>query len=262
VIDLHSHVLPGIDDGAGSQQDAIEMCRLAGVDGIEVIVATPHQRHQQWTNADPEGMERLRAALQTELGARPRIELGAEVGVDSELLSELDRPGRGGIVSLAGSRYLLIEFHSSGIGPDPAWVIHELVVAGWRPVVAHPERVRWLAEDIDLARDLVERGAHFQLTAMSLTGGFGRKLQARADALLREGLVDFVASDMHGVRSRPPGLSAAYERLAKDHGETMAERWMHDNPLCVLEDRPLPTVCGRLAPDVPSQRMTSHPIPR
>jgi protein-tyrosine phosphatase len=112
-------------------------------------------------------------------------------------------------------------------------------VASWRPVLAHPERIPWLAEEPRLLADLVERGALLQLTAMSVTGELGRGSQVCSSQLLEEDLAHFVASDAHDARVRPPRLSKAYELIAERWGEERARRLFVDNPKAVLENRPL-----------------------
>jgi protein-tyrosine phosphatase len=241
MIDLHCHILPGVDDGAQSFDEAIAMCHLAAADGCEAMVATPHQRRGEWWNADRERLAALADEIQDAVGAALRVHLGGEVHVDSELLSEVEKlPDGSGILPLAGSRYLLIEFGPSGTPRKGIHLVHELGVAGWRPVIAHPEFIPWLAPHPELVARLISLGATAQVTAMSVTGDFGRRPQADAFALLDAGLVHFVASDAHGVRRRPPGLRRAYQTIAGRWGEETARRLTRDNPRAVLEDRPLP----------------------
>ena len=238
MIDLHCHILPGVDDGAPTLAEAVAMCRMAAEDGCEAMVATPHQRRGEWWNSDREYLAALAGELQEAVGPGFRIYLGGEVHVDSELLAEVEKGD--GILPLAGSRYLLIEFGSAGTPAESVHLIHELAVAGWRPVIAHPEFIPWLAPDPELVALLVGRGAFTQVTAMSLTGDFGRRPQNDAVALLEAGLVHFVASDSHGIRRRPPGLGRAYRTIAGRWGEDAARRLTTDNPRAVVEDRPLP----------------------
>jgi protein-tyrosine phosphatase len=241
MIDLHCHILPGVDDGARSLAEAVAMCRLAAEDGCEGMVATPHQRRGEWWNADRDQLAALADQLQTEVGAGFRVYLGGEIHVDSELLDEVEKlPAGGGVLPLAGSRYLLIEFDSAGTTAEAVHLVHELVVAGWRPVVAHPEFIPWLAADVALVARLVALGARTQVTAMSVTGEFGRRPQADTWALLEAGLVHFLASDSHGTRRRPPGLRRAYDLIAGRWGEPAARRLTADNPRAVVENRPLP----------------------
>jgi protein-tyrosine phosphatase len=243
MIDLHCHVLPGIDDGARSLGEAAEMCRLAAADGCEVLVATPHQRRGPWWNDDRGHLAGLVQDVQDVIGPSPRVLLGGEVHVDSpsELLAEVAQlPEGGGILPLAGSRYLLIEFGQTGTESEAANLVHELSVSGWRPILAHPEFIPWLAEDHGLVARLVSLGALTQVTAMSVTGDFGRAPQQDALALIGAGLVHFVASDSHGPRRRPPGLSRACRTISGRFGQAMARRLSTDNPRAVIEDRPLP----------------------
>jgi protein-tyrosine phosphatase len=241
MIDLHSHVLPGVDDRAQSLEEAVAMCRLAAQDGCEALVATPHQRRGEWWNADRERLAALAGEVQGALGAGLRVLLGGEIHVDSGLLAEVEKlPEGGGILPLAGSRYLLIEFGPLGTPAEAIHLVHELVVAGWRPVIAHPEFIPWLSPDPGLVARLVSLGAFTQVTAMSVTGDFGRRPLADTLALLDAGLVHFVASDSHGVRRRPPGLRRAWQVISARLGEEVARRLVDDNPRAVIEDRPLP----------------------
>jgi protein-tyrosine phosphatase len=239
MIDLHCHILPGIDDGAKSLEEAVEMCRMAAAEGCRAMIATPHQRRGTWWNGDRESIVGLARDLQAALGPELRVLVGGEVHVDSELLAEVERLPGGGILTLAGSRYLLIEFDTQGRAGEAIHLIHELVVAGWRPIVAHPEFIPWLSGDLDLVKRLVALGALVQVTAMSVTGDFGRGPMAETHTLIEEGLVHFVASDCHGVQRRPPGLRRAYRTIAGRWGAEVAKRLTSDNPRAVVQNRPL-----------------------
>lgn len=245
MIDLHLHLLPGVDDGAQSIEQALAMGRIAAADGCTALVATPHQRRDEWSNDDAQRLADRLAELASRLprdaqGSVPQVHLGGEVRVDSELLADLARPGQSGVLSLAGSRYLLLEFEPSGFGPDPVEIVHELLAEGWWPIVAHPEVVPflWESDDDPLAR-LVEAGALFQVTAMSVTGEFGKGAKERVWELLRAGCVQFVASDAHRPDWRPPGLAAARKLLARELGEATAAALTKIHPLAVVENRPL-----------------------
>ncbi len=251
MIDLHLHLLPGVDDGAPSLAQAIEMARIAAADGCHVLVATPHQRRDEWANDDPQRLADALAELAAKLppgdqrgqagqGSLPELRLGGEVRVDSDLLADLAKPGRGGVLSLAGSRYLLLEFEPSGFGPHPVELVHELRAEGWWPIVAHPEVVPFFWEASDgLLAHLVEAGALFQVTAMSVTGEFGKGAKERVWELLRAGCVQFVASDSHRPDWRPPGLARARKAIARELGEALATDLTENHPRAVLDDRPL-----------------------
>lgn len=248
MIDLHLHLLPGVDDGAQSIEQALAMGRIAAADGCTALVATPHQRRDEWSNDDAQRLADRLAELASRLprdaqGSVPQVHLGGEVRVDSELLADLARPGQSGVLSLAGSCYLLLEFEPSGFGPDPVEIVHELLAEGWWPIVAHPEVVPflWESDDDPLAR-LVEAGALFQVTAMSVTGEFGKGAKERVWELLRAGCVQFVASDAHRPDWRPPGLAAARKLLARELGESVAAALTEIHPGAVVANRPLTSV--------------------
>ncbi len=240
MIDLHLHLLPGVDDGAETLEQAVAMGAIAAADGCRVLVATPHQRRDEWGNRDPQRLADRLAEVALKLPGAPRLLLGGEVRVDSELLADLAQPGRSGILALAGSRYLLLEFEPTGLGPPPVELVRELLAEGWAPIVAHPEVVPFFWEnDDDLLARLVEAGALFQVTAMSVTGEFGKATKSRAWDLLHAGCVQFVASDAHRPDWRPPGLARARQALARELGTGLAEELTLTNPLAVVENRPL-----------------------
>ncbi len=249
MIDIHTHVLPGIDDGAADLEVAVEMCRLAAAAGCEALIATPHQRTPTWENTDPGALEALRREVEDAAGGVPKLLPGGEIRVDSMLLDELERHPETGLLPLAGSRYLLLEFARRGPVPDPLTLTHELCVAGWVPVLAHPEMIPFLGADLDLMARLAEAGALFQVTAMCVSGDAGPRFQALCDRMIERGLVHFVASDAHGTARRPPDLHRARRRLAERWGEELAERLTAGNPRRVIEDRPL-----KALPAVPETR--------
>jgi protein-tyrosine phosphatase len=241
VIDIHCHVLPGVDDGPQTLADAVAMCRLAAADGCQTLVATPHQRHPVFEGLTRERLEQAWRELTAALGGSPQVLLGAEVRVDSDLFADLERhPPE--VLSLAGGRYLLVELPRIPVqGPPAEDVVHELVVAGWRPVLAHPEMLPWLGEDLDRVADLVAGGAMLQVTAAALTGDFGRLPEELGWQLVEAGLVHFVASDAHSPTWRPPGLATVRGALERRCGAALATRLLVDNPARVLADAPLPS---------------------
>ncbi len=238
MIDLHAHLLPGVDDGPATLDETKEMCQLAAADGVEAVVVTPHQRHELWPDVERSALEALFGEVR-EVCGELNLALGAEIRVDSELLGEVDRLPGGELLPLAGSRYLLLEFPSVMPTVEPRSLVHELVIAGWHPVLSHPERIPWMAEDPLLLEALVERGAFLQLTAMSVTGELGRGPLECAVSLLDGDLAHFVSSDAHDPHLRPPRLSGAYREIVARWGEERAERLTVLNPTAVLENRPL-----------------------
>jgi len=239
VIDLHCHILPGVDDGAVNLADAVAMCRLAAADGCTVMVATPHQRHASFPLATREALQAAHDELTAALARdeeRVEVRMGAEVRVDSELLADMERPGAEAL-ALAGSRYVLLEFPRAEVGPAPEEIVHELLLGGWRPVLAHPEVLPWL--EVPRLGALVEGGALLQVTAAAITSDFGRYPHQKVWELLDEGLVHFVASDSHSPTWRAPGLSKARALLTQRLGSATARALVEDNPASVLADVPL-----------------------
>lgn len=239
MIDLHLHLLPGVDDGPETLEQSLAMCRQAAAEGCVALVATPHQRRDEWRTDDPAPLQARLDELAARCGAAPRLYLGGEVRVDSELLADLERPGRGGVLTLAGSRYLLLELDPEGIGPDPVELAAELVRRGFAPVVAHPELTPFLWGEEDLIERVVAAGGLLQTTAMSVTGQFGRAVRERVWSLLDADLVHFVASDAHRPDWRPPGLARAHALLAERLGLATAQRLTVANPMAVIENRSL-----------------------
>lgn len=230
MIDLHAHLLPAVDDGPETLDAAVTMCRLAYEGGCRQMVATPHLRRDQWPDRPrAELLERL-AALQRALDVPLALELGAEVRVDSELLRELSAMADDELPTLAASNALLLELEPRGIGPDPVELVRELVERGFRPVIAHPELTPCLRGDLALAGELVRAGAWLQLTAMSVTGEFGRVPRLAAGDLLEAGLVHAVGSDAHRPDWRPPGLSRARAEIVRHWGEAVAAALTEGNP--------------------------------
>lgn len=242
LIDLHAHVLPGVDDGAASFDEAVAMCRAAAEDGCTALVATPHLRHARWWNGERRPLEALHDRLCQLLDGAPELHLGGEIAVHSESVDEIFDLPEGELLTLAGSRYVLLELDWHGLGPNVFDVLHELKVRGLFPIIAHPERVRWLASDTGLVEELVVRGAYVQITAMSVVGELGPDLRRLCERWIQADLVHFVASDAHGVSLRPPGLAAAYRAVETRFGEELATRIFRDHPAAVVENRPLVSV--------------------
>jgi protein-tyrosine phosphatase len=247
VIDLHVHLIPGVDDGAASLDEALELCRLADADGCSTLVATPHRRRDEWPDLPAAALAARLAEVERAAGGRPRLRLGAEIRVDSDLERDLARADRGGALALAGSRYLLLELEPRGFGPDPAALVAELAHGGWRPIVAHPELTPWLVREPEAIARLAAAGALFQLTAMSVTGEFGRAARERALALLEAGHAHFLASDAHRAGWRPTGLAAARDEVERRFGRARAQALTELHPRAVLEDRPLPVAVAGVA---------------
>jgi protein-tyrosine phosphatase len=236
VIDLHSHILPDIDDGARSLEDALGMARAAVADGITTIAATPHVRVDYPTSAST--MERavgeLRAALADE---RIGLELlpGGEIALDSLDLLGADELARFG---LGGSRsYVLLEFPYEGWPVALPSIVLGLRTRGITPVIAHPERSRAVQADPARLRPIALSGALCQLTAASLDGRLGRRNRDAGFELLERGLAQLVASDAHTPDIRGIGMSGAVDAL----GDPALARWLTETvPAAIVAGEPVP----------------------
>ncbi|MGV8042502.1 MAG: tyrosine-protein phosphatase [Thermoanaerobaculaceae bacterium] len=239
MIDIHVHVLPGIDDGPADLGEAVEMCRMAAADGVTTVVATPHQVHEEWENTDAAQIRQLCAEVEGAAGQAVHVLPGAEIRACMEIPAGLDDQARSGLLSLAGSRYVLVEPSPYPFAPSLGDLVYELCVAGWRPVLAHPERYGYLAEDPERMRSLVGKGALLQVSAGSVTGSNGRRAHEAVRFLMDNRLAHFLASDGHDRAARPPRLGEARALVAGRWGETLAEALTEANPRAVIEDRPL-----------------------
>ena len=209
MIDLHSHVLPGLDDGAEDIDEAVAMCLTAALEGVEVLAATPHVRAEDYPTTAEE-MEAAFAALRKAVGGVLRLVPGGELD-----LEELGRPAEElRRFALAGNpAYLLVETPYYGWPLDLAQRLFALRVAGITPVLAHPERNSDVQHRPDVLRPLVEHGVLVQLTAASVDGRLGRRPQACAFDLLQQGLAHLIASDAHAPSVRAIGMKAAVAAL-------------------------------------------------
>ena len=226
MIDLHSHVLPGLDDGAANLDESLAICAAAAADGTEVLAATPHVRHDYPTT--PEAMERAFEALRA---AGPAVELVRGGELD---LEELDRPKEElQRFALGGSRYLLVETPYFGWPLDLAERLFRLHVQGFGTVLAHPERNPDVQERPELLESIVAGGTLVQLTAASVDGRLGRQTRACARELLDRGLAHMVASDAHAPEIRAIGLTPAVASLGDD---TLAAWLTVEVPRAVLAD--------------------------
>jgi protein-tyrosine phosphatase len=232
VLDLHSHVLPGIDDGPQDVAGSVEILRAARADGIERIAATPHVRDDHPTT--PERMESAVAGLNA-LGEEVEVLTGAEL--DLRRLRTLDdaalrRFGLGG-----NPRLLLLETPFACWPLDLRGLVFDLEMRGFAVVLAHPERNPEVQDRPELLRELVDAGVAVQLTAGSVDGRLGRRPAASAKELLDLGLAHLIASDAHAPSVRAIGMRDA---AAAAGGGALA-RWLtYDVPHALLEGRPLP----------------------
>lgn len=235
MIDLHSHILPGIDDGATSLEVSLEMARMAVTDGTTVLACTPHIYPGMYMN-DSAGIHAARDALQKELDAR-QIALRLVVGADAHLVPELlDGLKSGRVPTLNGSRYFLLEPSHHTAPPHFEDTVFQIMAAGYVPVVTHPERLVWIEGHYDVFERLAQRGAWMQLTAGSIAGKFGKYALYWSKRFLRDGLVHIVASDAHTTKRRSTVMSDAIPLMRRLAGEAEVQQMLVHRPQAILDD--------------------------
>lgn len=241
MIDLHCHILPGLDDGARDLDQAVDMARIAHEDGIEIIVGTPHLFNGRFDYDDLAVFEEKRVLLEGALtagGVPLKIFSGAEVHITHDLVASVRRH-REQLV-LAGGSYIFIEFPYDHVFQGVKDLFFELMSERLTPVIAHPERNTAFAQSPKLLFELVEMGALTQTNGGSLLGRYGPDTEEAALRFLEMGLVHFISSDGHNTHSKPPRLAAAVERAAAVVGREKAVALVRDNPLAVIEDKEIP----------------------
>jgi protein-tyrosine phosphatase len=233
MIDIHCHLLPGVDDGAADEQTAVAMCRLAAEHGTTDLVATPHANHRY--EFSPERNQELRRRLQEQVGPSPRLHLGCDFRLSYDnIQAALSEPAR---FAINGGQYLLVEFSDQVISQGTSAVFASLGEAGLTPIITHPERNPLLRDHRSRLAAWVHRGCLIQVTGHSLLGAFGSRARESAISLINAGLVHLVASDAHDLDKRPPVLTDSYAFVADRWGEELARQLFVDNPRAVIEGR-------------------------
>ena len=233
MIDIHCHILPGIDDGAIDLVEAVKMAEIALADGIAGIVATPHIKEalidRQFLSTCHEMLTRL---LEKKL-IPVNIFLGGEVSVyiDSSIFN---------LYTINGTKYVLIELPTGHLPKNTGETLFKLIVNGFRPIIAHPERNISILKKPDILFDLLNMQVLVQITAGSITGMFGPDTKACARFLLQKGVVSFIASDAHSAGYRRPVLSKGVQAAAKIIGRENALKLVTGNPKAMLAGEPIP----------------------
>lgn len=235
MIDLHCHMLPGIDDGPTSLEVSLAMARCAVADGIRFTACTPHIYPGLYEN-DRAGIEAAAAAFREAL-AEAGIPLQIGVGADTHLAPDLAGGIRGGRVpTLCGSRYFLLEPPHHVAPPRFQDSVFNLLAAGFVPVITHPERLTWIEDHYPVFLELVKQGAWMQITAGSVTGRFGKRPQYWAERMLDEKQVHILATDSHHIDKRPPLLAEGRDAAARRVGAEEAHHMVVTRPQGILDD--------------------------
>ncbi|WP_301550541.1 tyrosine-protein phosphatase [Guptibacillus hwajinpoensis] len=220
MIDIHSHILPGIDDGAKSVEDSLAMARQAAEQGITKIVATPHNKNGTYDNG--RGVILNEVQLLNESLQQEGIDLEILPGQENRIYGELVDDLQGDELLTVNQKglYMLIEFPSSHLPRYANKLLFDLQVKGIIPIIVHPERNREIMENPERLYKLIKEGALSQLTGKSVTGEMGKKIQKFSFDLIQYNLAHFIASDAHNTINRPFDLRDAMETVGKEFGNS------------------------------------------
>jgi protein-tyrosine phosphatase len=237
MIDLHSHILPGVDDGAPNMETALDMARMAVDDGIRVMAATPHFMPGLYDNETED--VRIRIANFNQILGEAGIDLQIVVGCDAHIRPDfLDCLRDGSILRLNDSRYVLFEPPHMTLPPRLEDLLFNVQMAGYVPILTHPERLKWIEQHYDVFQSLAKSGVWMQITCGSLTGRFGSRPKYWAERMLAEGLVHILATDAHNLTSRPPSMASAFAKAQAEVGLDEANNLVLIRPVNVLDDQP------------------------
>lgn len=231
MIDIHCHILYGVDDGSPDYETSCRMVDCLADEGVSAIIATPHYRHQMFSYPVQRIEDALTRLSAYAAGRHVTLFPGCEYHVNHDIFSHLES---GRVHTLADSDYVLTEYSYTS---DLARILdytEELVMRGWRPVIAHAERYEVFQRRPRLAEEVIQQGAQIQVNADSVLGLDGRGMKKCALKLLDLGLVDYIASDAHDLEERAPHLNKCYSLVRKRYGEESAGILFEKNPRRIL----------------------------
>lgn len=239
MIDIHCHILPGVDDGPGKIEESVEMCRIAEADGIKVVVATPHYNPGKY-EFPLDRINRAKESLEEELYKNDislKLLLGSDVSITPETHKDIESKPE---ITIGGDRkYILAEFHDSYVPPNWESYLLSLIPKGTVPILTHPERNKWFMDHPLAMETFAKNGGLVQISAMSLTGEFGYEIQDVTINMLENSLVHIIATDAHSVEHRPPLLSDSLKVAEDIIGSESARKMVFDNPASVIKGLPL-----------------------
>jgi protein-tyrosine phosphatase len=236
MIDLHAHILHGMDDGPGDMETSLRMLKAAAEDGITKIVATPHYV----TGANRYDKDGLKCTFD-QLADTARLSgleiellLGNELFMDEYIIGALNA---GQCFTIAGTRYVLVELPLYRVPPYTERVLYDFINNGYKPILAHPERYAGVQADPNTLKAYIDMGCMVQLNATSINGAGGCRLQQVSRLLLEHNMAHIIASDCHSDIARPPLMTQAYKRVQGWLGKEKADRLFCQNPERVLMDQ-------------------------
>ncbi|MBS4192621.1 tyrosine protein phosphatase [Bacillus sp. FJAT-49705] len=220
MIDIHSHILPGLDDGAKTMAESLEMARHAVEEGIRIMIATPHHKNRFFENPKDIIFQKVRE-LNKELrdeGISLTILAGQEPAIHGDILEDFKK---GELLTLNETQYLFIELPSGHVPRYTEQFLFDLQNMGAVPIIVHPERNQGMVERPEILYNLVKKGALAQLTASSISGMFGKNVKKFSHQLIAANLIHFIASDAHNIHNRAFHMANAYEVIESDYGIDM-----------------------------------------
>ncbi len=236
MVDIHSHILPEVDDGAASWEMAEQMCHMAIEDGVRHMVATPHSNDRY--HYDREYLSRALQCLQKRVGDGLRLSLGCDLHLSYEnLQAALEDPSR---YTIADTHYLLVELSNYSIPPSTGDSLMRLADRGLMPILTHPERNPILQKSPKRVLEWAAAGVVMQVTASAFTGLWGESVRRSARWLLKNNAIHVLASDAHDTSRRVPGLSSARVAVAEICGDEVADALVEINPSAIINGQPVP----------------------
>jgi protein-tyrosine phosphatase len=238
MVDIHCHILPGLDDGAESLEAACAMAEMAIADGVTHVIGTPHANEDY--RFAPEVIHKRCSELQAMFEGRLTLATGCDFHLSFENLQDIRYAATR--YTLNQKNYLLVEFADYSIPPSMDQALHQLQLAGLRPVITHPERNPLIRAQPERLFQWLRQGCYAQVTAGSLHGRWGSAAKEAARRWLDCGAVHFLASDAHNTTSRPVKLKETFDHVAKTYGEKTARSLLVENPMAAFEGLDLPYV--------------------
>ena len=231
IVDIHSHTIPNVDDGSKSFEESIEMLRLSEKSGTKTMVVTPHYFYNRFEEGY-ESVEKIFIELLEKVKEEKleiEILLGQEVFLHNSILTlikeEIIKP-------IGNSRYMLVEASLSDYSKDILDLIYEIRILGFTPILAHPERYEYVQKDITILNEFMKEGCLFQINSGSLVGIFGREAKKTSFDLVKNGYINFIGSDAHGIGVRNTDLREGLSCL-KDLNEDYYERVIRNGNLLI-----------------------------
>jgi protein-tyrosine phosphatase len=236
MIDIHSHILPSVDDGAKSWEMAVEMCHMAAADGITHMVATPHSNDE--FRYDRKKHEATLSQLRDKLNGTLELSLGCDFHMSFDNIVAVRKDPKE--FCIGSTNYLLVEFSDFGVSREVLKTLEEFLDFGLIPIVTHPERNAILQAKPEIVVDMAAMGCVIQVTANSLTGFWGGGPRKISEWLLKKGALHVLASDAHDPTRRTPVLSKGKAAVVAIAGEDIANRLVSENPEAIIRGESLP----------------------